>query len=162
MEAILKQIVTKLDSLEQGQGRMEKDISSLKEGQARLEKDVAELKTDVAVLKTDVAVLKTDVAELKTDVAVLKTDVAVLKTDVAVLKTDVLSLKEGQAMLEQKFDKMAVKIENELVDKTRALFDGREVHNDRFELLMNKLDGVAKDTSFLVREVSVLKKAINN
>lgn len=95
--------------------------------------------------------MKTDVAELKTDVAELKTDVTELKIDVAELKTDVTELKTGQQQLE-------TRIENELINKVRALFDAREIQNNINKQILDKLENVDININYLVAKVIHLEK----
>jgi chromosome segregation ATPase len=129
MEETLKLILTKLDSLEQGQTRLE-------QGQARLESDVSILKDDVSVLKKDVIGLKEGQTRLESDVT---------------------SLKEGQTRLEGKMDKLSVRVEAEVIDKIRSLYDGREQSIDKFDVVMAKLDKVSRNTEHLVLHVNYLR-----
>jgi outer membrane murein-binding lipoprotein Lpp len=89
----------KLDTLVEGQKRLEAGHKAILDGQVLLEEKVVKLQVGQKRLEKNVATLTTDVARLNTDVATLKSDVAELKTDVATLKV-------GQARLEDKFDRL--------------------------------------------------------
>jgi outer membrane murein-binding lipoprotein Lpp len=75
------------------------------------------------------------------------------------------SLEQGQQPLKQelradiqkvesKIDKLELRIENELEARIRALFEAREVHNDRFERMESKIDDIATDVSYLVAKMA--------
>ena len=116
--------------------QMQSDISDLKTGQAKLEQDVSDLKTDVADLKSDVSGLKNDVADLKTGQAKLEQDVA--------------DLKAGQEQLSHN----VVSLENELVPKVTALFDGYTLRGEQIDNLKahfdERFDDFQEDVSYLI------------
>ncbi len=81
------------------------------------------------------------------------------------LKVD--GLEQGQQRLDSKMDKLELRVENEVVDKIRALFDDREIQNKRIELqdrrldsIDEKLDRISNDTAYLVSEVISLKRLV--
>lgn len=122
-----------------------------------MQSDVSDLKTDVSGLKADVSGLKCDVAELKTDVADLKIDVTGLKTDVIDLKTDVTSLKTDVAVLKIGQDRLShtmISLENELVPKVTALFDGYTLRGEQMDNLKAHFDerfkGFQEDITYLL------------
>jgi len=49
------------------------------------------------------------------------------------IKTDVAELKEGQQKLEAKTDKLSVRMENEVIDKVRILFDAFQESQEKIE-----------------------------
>ena len=67
------------------------------------------------------------------------------------LKSDVSDLNKGQLRLE-------TRMENEVIEKIGALFDTREVTNDNFAKIMEKLDSIEIDTGYLVSRVARLEK----
>jgi len=69
-------------------------------------------------------------------------------------------LKQGQGRLESKIDKLELRMENEVIEKIHALFDAREVTNDNFVKIMEKLDSIEIDTGYLVSRVSRLEKMV--
>ncbi|KJR98028.1 MAG: hypothetical protein VR68_12125 [Peptococcaceae bacterium BRH_c4a] len=60
------------------------------------------------------------------------------------------SVEKGQLRLESR-------MESEVIDKIKALFDDREVRNDRLERIESKLDVVASDTGYLMTRVTRLE-----
>ena len=126
--------------------QMQSDISDLKTGQAKLEQDVSDLKTDVADLKSDVSGLKNDVADLKTGQAKLEQDVA--------------DLKAGQEQLSHN----VVSLENELVPKVTALFDGYTLRGEQIDNLKahfdERLDDFQEDVSYLISKTGKQEKQI--
>jgi len=83
-------------------------------------------------------------------------------------------LSDGQERLEARLKgvedgqlKLEARIENEVIEKIQALFDDREVQNDRFENLEkrmehleNQVEGIAIDTRYLVTRLIRLEKAV--
>ena len=126
--------------------QMQSDISDLKTGQAKLEQDVSDLKTDVADLKSDVSGLKNDVADLKTGQAKLEQDVS--------------DLKAGQEQLSHN----VVSLENELVPKVTALFDGYTLRGEQIDNLKahfdERFDDFQEDVSYLISKTGKQEKQI--
>ncbi|MEW6173066.1 MAG: hypothetical protein AB1510_08385 [Bacillota bacterium] len=60
-------------------------------------------------------------------------------------------LRQGQQDLQNQVTKMEVRIENEVIDKIRALFDARQVHLDYFESLRDAMTRVEDNIGFLMR-----------
>lgn len=67
------------------------------------------------------------------------------------VETSVDDLKKSQARLE-------FRMENEVIEKIRALFDAREVHEDKFKQVFKRLDDIALDTGYLVAKVAQLER----
>jgi predicted nuclease with TOPRIM domain len=79
------------------------------------------------------------------------------------------SLEEGQLHLatrldnvDNKVDKLELRLENEVIDKVRALFDGFALRGDQIERLQKhldeRLDSIETDTRYLVARVARLEK----
>ena len=102
MEKVLNQILAELQSLKQGQARMEGQIGNLEEGQARMEGRMDRLET--------------------------------------------------------KLDKLEVRIENEVIDKIRVLFDADKLREEKLNQVIERLDTIEIDTGYLVARVSRLEK----
>ena len=56
------------------------------------------------------------------------------------------SVERGQLRLESR-------MESEVIDKIKALFDDREVQNERLDRIESKLDLVTSDTGYLMSKV---------
>ncbi|MFZ5899504.1 MAG: hypothetical protein ACOYU7_10165 [Bacillota bacterium] len=112
MEKALQQILEKLtnidsrlSNLEKGQEALHADVSGLQEGQARLEKGQE-------VLRMDVTGLQEGQARLEKGQEVLRTDVG--------------RLEKGQQRLE-------LRLEHEVIEKVKVLFDAHSLYLDFFE-----------------------------
>ncbi|AEG16024.1 hypothetical protein Desku_2497 [Desulfofundulus kuznetsovii DSM 6115] len=79
------------------------------------------------------------------------------------------SLEEGQLHLttrldnvDNKVDKLGLRLENEVIDKVRALFDGFALRGDQIERLQKhldkRIDSIETDTRYLVARVARLEK----
>ncbi|MCL6478653.1 MAG: hypothetical protein K6T65_09575 [Peptococcaceae bacterium] len=123
-----------------------------------LNQRVGHIESDVSGLKTDVSGLKTDVSGLKTDVSGLKTDVNDLKSGQARLEANQAKLEDGLSRLEANQDRLELRIENEVIDKIRALFDTRQVHEDKINLLIEGQEDMKTDLRYLVYRVVNLEK----
>ncbi len=126
--------------------QMQSDISDLKVGQAKLEQDVSDLKTGQAKLEQDVSDLKTGQAKLEQDVVGLKTDVA--------------DLKSGQEQLSHN----VIRLENELVPKVTALFDGYTLRGEQIDNLKvhfdERFDDFQEDVTYLISKTAKQEKQI--
>ena len=71
-------------------------------------------------------------------------------------------LKDGQQRLETKVDKLELRIENEVIDKVSALFDGYTLRGDQIDNLQKhldqRMDSIDIDTGYLVSRVARLEK----
>ncbi|MBO8136765.1 MAG: hypothetical protein H0Z40_01300 [Desulfotomaculum sp.] len=70
-----------------------------------------------------------------------------ISSEVNNLKSDVDELKRGQQRIE-------TRIENELVDKVRALFDDREVQNDKLDQISDKLTDIDDSITYVLAKVA--------
>lgn len=68
------------------------------------------------------------------------------------------TLTDGQRELKKDVIRIETRMENEVIDKTRALFDDREVQNDRLDRIENKLDDIATDVSYIAAKIAGLGK----
>lgn len=68
------------------------------------------------------------------------------------------ALTEGQVKLEATLLKLETNIENEVIDKIRGLYDDREVQNERFDRIEEKLGSIEVDTGYLVAKVAKLER----
>ena len=60
-------------------------------------------------------------------------------------------LAEGQQKLESKVDKLETRMENEVIDKIRALFDDRSMGQDYFASIKDSLTRIEDRVEFLGR-----------
>ena len=140
--------------------QMQSDISALKSGQMKLEQDVADVKADVIDLKSGQTKLEQNVTDLKFDVTDLKSDVSTLKFDVTKLKSGQEQLVRNQEFLSQHI----VALENELIPKVTALFDGYTLRGEQIDNLKAhfdaRLDDYQEDVSYLISKTGKQEKQI--
>lgn len=67
------------------------------------------------------------------------------------LRTEVAGLQAGQEALQNRLVALGVRLENEVFEKIRALFDARQVHLDYFESLRDALSRVEENLDHLIR-----------
>ncbi len=91
----------------------------------------------------------THLLKLSEDVNTLKEDVNTLKSDVSTLKEDVSSLK-----------RLETRIENEVIDKIRILFDGFKQHDEKFDRHDKKLDALCAQVRHHNFEINLIKKSL--
>ncbi len=126
MEKALQQILEKLtnidsrlSNLEKGQEVLHADVSGLQEGQARLEKGQEALRADVTGLQQGQDALRADVTGLQQGQDAQGQELKALRSDVA-------RLEKGQQRLE-------VRLEHEVIEKVKVLFDAHSLYLDFFE-----------------------------
>jgi predicted nuclease with TOPRIM domain len=92
----------------------------------------------------------------------LRTGQVDLRTGQDELRQELQELRQGQGRLENKVDKLEVRMENEVIEKVKALFDGHNLRGDQIENLKTHLDerfdSIEIDTRYLVSRVSRLEK----
>ena len=81
------------------------------------------------------------------------------------IANELKSLNDGQSRiesrmdrLESKVDKLELRIESEVIDKVRILFDADKVREEKLSQVVEKLDSIEIDTGYLVAKVSRLEK----
>ena len=73
-------------------------------------------------------------------------------------ESKVNALENGLARTESKIDKLEIRMENEVIEKIRALFDDRDVQNAMLNSLKEKQDSILADINYLVNRVVRLEK----
>lgn len=73
------------------------------------------------------------------------------------LKTDVTSLKEGQQELQAQVTKIETRLENEVIDKIKILFDARQADRETLERLERKVDVIADQVANHEVQIKVIK-----
>jgi chromosome segregation ATPase len=80
-----------------------------------------------------------------------------LENGLARTESKVDALENGLARTESKIDKLEIRMENEVIEKIRALFDDRDVQNAMLNSLKEKQDSILADINYLVNRVVRLK-----
>lgn len=70
------------------------------------------------------------------------------------LAEEVMAIKSELHGVKETVIRTETRIENEIETRIRALYEAREVHNDRFERIEGKLDSIATDVSYLVAKIA--------
>ena len=83
--------------------------------------------------------LDTKVTSLDTKVASLDTKVSSLETKVSAMNIKVSSLESNMSSLENTVTRIETRMEHEIIDKIKVLFDGHQLHEDRFDRIEKKL-----------------------
>lgn len=74
------------------------------------------------------------------------------------LAVEVNDLKSGQNRLESKLDKLELRMENEVIDKVRGLFDAREVQNNVNENVQYTLSRIEGKLDVLQMETASVRR----
>jgi len=140
----LASVRTCLGAVEEGQARVETRLGTVEEGQARLETRLGTVEEGQARLETRLGAVEEGQARLETRLGAVEEGQARLETRLG-------TVEEGQVKLE-------LRMENEVIEKIRALFDDREAQNERFGRIANTLDDISTDVRYLVARVVKLEK----
>lgn len=68
------------------------------------------------------------------------------------------SLTEKVDHIENRIDKLEIRMENAVIDKVRALFDAREVQNDINERIINALGRIEAKVDVLQMETASIRR----
>lgn len=122
------EVESRLGNVEKGQGRLEARLDSVEKGQTRLGVRLDGVESCLGVVEKGQSELG-------------------LRLDG--VDSRLGAIEKGQLRLE-------ARIEGQVMDKISALFDDREVQNDRFERMESKIDAVFADTRYLVTRIARL------
>lgn len=125
MEEVLQQILAELKELRQGQEALRADVTGLQEGQARLEKGQEALRADVTGLQQG---QEAQGQELKA------------------LCSDVARLDQGQQQLE-------LRLEHEVIEKVKVLFDAHSLYLDFFESIKDSQARIEESLELVYRRL---------
>ncbi len=134
MENVLNKILSKLNSLEQGQQELKHGQQALGQGHQELRHVQQALVQGQQELRQGYQVLEQGQQELKTSIQ----------------------------KVESKVDKLELRMEEEVFNKIGALFNGYSLRGDQIERLQQhldeRLDSIETDTRYLVARVDRLEK----
>ena len=74
------------------------------------------------------------------------------------LVSKVDKLEKVQQIVVSKVDKLELRMENEVIDKIRTLFDADKIREDKLNQIVDKLESIEIDTGYLVSRVARLEK----
>jgi len=79
-----------------------------------------------------------------------------------VVNQELQELRQGQDKLDSKVTRLEIRMENEVIDKVRVLFDGFALRGNQIDNLQKhvdeRLDSIEIDTNYLVARVARLEK----
>ncbi len=70
------------------------------------------------------------------------------------------NITEEQKALRKDLNRLELRMENEVIDKVRILFDAREIQDQRLERIDDRMQSIEIDTGYLVSRVARLEKAV--
>ncbi|MEW5793701.1 MAG: hypothetical protein AB1709_05470 [Bacillota bacterium] len=165
MEDVFKLILSRLESLDNGQRVLQDGMKALQDGQKELfggqkelfggQKALSERQTSLEEGQQALVVGQKAIWEKLTEhdgvLGTLLERASNAETHLGNIEVHLGNVENNQARLE-------MRMENEVIDKVRALFDDREVQNIRFDKLENQLEALSIDLSFLVTRVIRLEQ----
>lgn len=157
MEEVLTKIFNKLESLELGQQELKQSGQALKQGQQ-------ELKQSVQTLEKGQQALEQGQQELRQSVRTLEQGQQELRQSVRALEQGQQELKTSVCRVETRVEKLELRLENEVINKIGALFNGYSLRGDQIERLQKhldeRLDRIESDTRYLVTRVARLEQLV--
>ncbi|MDA8097202.1 MAG: hypothetical protein RDV00_05925 [Clostridia bacterium] len=144
MEEILKTILSRLDSLDNGQRTLQDGLKTLQDGQKALQ-------DGQKALEDGQKAIWEKLTEHDGILGTLLERTSSVEMRLDNVENRLEGVEKNQARLE-------LRIENEVIEKIKALFDDREIQNNRFDIIENKLDGVSLDLRYLVTRVIRLEQ----
>ncbi len=143
-------------------GALASDVAGLKQDIAGVKGEIAGLQKDMSSVKEDVSGLKKDMVSVKEDVSGLKKDMVSVKEDVSGLKKDMVGIKEDVQGLKNAVTKIEVRIENEVIEKIRALYDARSLQEDINMRIIDTLDRIEAKLDVLQMETAHIRRVRRN
>jgi uncharacterized protein YoxC len=83
-------------------------------------------------------------------------DAVLKKLDLITDRLD--AVEKGQQALEKGQLKIEIRLENEVIEKIKVLFDGWQAHEDKLARIIDTLDDISTDVRYLVARVVKLEK----
>jgi len=84
----------------------------------------------------------------------------VIAKNIVNMQEDIKGLNDGQVRLESQVGKLETRMETEVIDKLRVLFDARNVQNDVNERLISALDRIEGKIDVLQLETAHIRRII--
>ncbi|MGQ9558464.1 MAG: hypothetical protein ACUVTU_10985 [Desulfurispora sp.] len=154
MEDVLGQILSCVQDIKAGQERMEKRLTALEQRVVSLENCIISLEKRVVSLEERVVSLEERVVSLEKRVVSLEERVISLEERVVSLEAGQKDLQGDIQELTRRVDKLELRLENQITEKIRALFDGYSLRGDQIlklqQQMHERLLAIAEDVNFLV------------
>ncbi len=164
MEEVLTKIFNKLESLELGQQELKQSGQALKQGQQELKQSVQTLEKGQQALEQGQQELRQSVRTLEQGQQALEQGQQELRQSVRALEQGQQELKTSVCRVETRVEKLELRLENEVINKIGALFNGYSLRGDQIERLQKhldeRLDRIESDTRYLVTRVARLEQLV--
>ncbi|MCR4441017.1 MAG: hypothetical protein QHH10_02925 [Peptococcaceae bacterium] len=139
-------VLKHLEGLASGQQTLEKRVDDIANGQKALEKRIEDVVEGQQAMEKRIDA-RMDSFDKRMDSFENRMDSFDKRMDSFDKRMD--SFEEGQKALNKKVDALAVRVENELVDKIRVLFDAHSMYLDYFASIKESQARIEKDTGFI-------------
>ena len=150
-ELVLRQfqgLAGEVKALTQGQARMETHIGNLEEGQKSLTENYQSLAEGQRILTEGQRKLESKVDKLETRIGNIE-------EGQNEMKSDIVELNKGQLRLE-------TRMENEVIEKIRGLYEFREIQTEVNERILAALDRIEAKIESHDIQISILDKTKSN
>ena len=114
-----------------------------------LEKIYSELQETRKELKSEIGKNREEIAKNREEIAKNREEIGKNRKEIAKNREEIAKNTEGIASNRDAIEKLELKIEAEISDKIRGLYDWREVINHRLDNLENKIDCLQFDVNNL-------------
>jgi len=172
VEDVFKLILSRLESLDNGQRVLQDGMKALQDGQKELfggqkelfggQKALSERQTSLEEGQQALVVGQKAIWEKLTEhdgvLGTLLERASNAETHLGNIEVHLGNVENRLETVENNQARLEMRMENEVIDKVRALFDDREVQNIRFDKLENQLEALSIDLSFLVTRVIRLEQ----
>ena len=165
MEDVFKLILSRLESLDNGQRVLQDGMKALQDGQKELfggQKALSERQTSLEEGQQALVVGQKAIWEKLTEhdgvLGTLLERASNAETHLGNIEVHLGNVENRLETVENNQARLEMRMENEVIDKVRALFDDREVQHIRYDKLENQLEALSIDLSFLVTRVIRLEQ----
>lgn len=113
------------------------------------------MKVDINDVKSEMGNVKADIngvrSELSKEINGVRSEISFIKSDINGIKSEISDVKAGQ-------EKLELRIECELIDKVKALFDAREVQNEINDRVITALGRIENKIDVLQLEAAQIRR----
>ena len=152
MKSILKNVMYKLDTIENTQQEMKQDMLGMKQ-------DMVEMKQDQQGMKQDMLGMKQDIAGMKQDIAGMKQDIAGIKKEQQGMKKDISAVKNEQKEMKKQLELLNIR-QDEIYSVVTSIDESNRVHKaeiDNITVKFAHFEGIKNKIGDIINEDRVLK-----
>jgi len=107
--------------------------------------------SDITNLASEQKSMGSHINNLASEQKSMASDITNLASEQKSMGSEVKEIRKGLVRLENR-------VENEVIEKIRALFDARADHEDKFKRIDKRLDSIENDTAYLVARVASIER----